>query len=159
KIEVHGCAPGSYMVVNDDGTWDCMANPDPWWGSGGGPSIPAPGGGGEPEPGPGSGGPPEKPVPQTKPPKQPIRKPYHPKVGDPCHAEFIRVQDGNALDWTTQVRTGIYIKNIDPAHKGEYQCDDNKNIKIESCLNGKPIKSSNKDGDYYDWYLCFDGHR
>src|SRR4030095_1061815 len=36
KIEVHGCAPGSYLVDNGDGTWDCWSNPDPWGGGGGG---------------------------------------------------------------------------------------------------------------------------
>jgi hypothetical protein len=47
KIEVHGCAPGSYLVEYDDGTWDCWSNPDPWWGGGGGSGTPGmPSGGG-----------------------------------------------------------------------------------------------------------------
>jgi hypothetical protein len=157
-IIVRGCAPGSDLVEYGDGTWGCEA-PDPWPGSGGGSGVPAPGGGAGPGPG-GGGGPgpvqpPDRPQPQGE--KPPIRKPYHPREGDPCHAENILMQGSNVLDWSTAVRTGEYKYNPDPARKKKYNCVDPKTDKIEWCLNNSgPIEYS--DGTRR-WLLCFDDHR
>lgn len=96
-IEVHGCAPGSYLVDNGDGTWDCWSNPDPWWGGGGGsgaPGVPSDsvGGGG----GGGGGKPPKRPP--NKPPKTPPKK-YRPKWGQPLrYPHKISIKNNALLD-------------------------------------------------------------
>jgi hypothetical protein len=153
-IPVHSCAPG----------WElrggiCWPPPltEPSSGGGGDPGMPGgPDGGGGP--GPGSGEPPERPEPQdTKPPRPPIRKPYHPRVGDDCHVEYLLMRGSNAIDQGTPVRTGKYTRNTDPRKKHKYNCDDADNSKIEYCNNTVgPIKTD--DGDDR-WFLCFDGHR
>jgi hypothetical protein len=85
-IEVHGCAPGSYLVEHSDGTWECWSNPDPWWGSdgdGGG----SPGAGGEPfgdKPPRGGGGKP----PKDKPKKSPKRQ-FKPTIGGKCKGDGV----------------------------------------------------------------------
>ena len=89
NIHVHGCAPGSYLVDYDDGTWDCLPlDPltEPSGGGGGdagSPGVPSNNGGGG---GGGVGKPPKRPPNRPHKTKTPPKK-YRPKSGQPCYVE------------------------------------------------------------------------
>jgi hypothetical protein len=149
-IVVRDCRPG--WVKLSEGV--CVR--DPSLPGGGAPPGTPDEPGAEPPPPPGGGTgpgqPPDKPVPE-KTPTQPIRKPYNPREGNPCHAEYILMEGTNAKDWRTIVKTGKYAKVVGGEYK--FVCEDAANGKILECRNGKPIVGD----DNVDWRLCFDAHR
>jgi hypothetical protein len=156
-IEVHGCAPGSYVVEHSDGTWECWSNPDPWWGGeGGGGSQ---GAGGEPggeKPPPGGGGAPPKDKPNKPPIKkhfiessEPPKKGFNPKEGRTCYGLKLEIAaGGDPIIWDDPFK-GKYTSSADggwncrPKSGDDLKCNvkhvwNNGDIDKQYCYNKKP---------------------
>jgi hypothetical protein len=122
KIEVHSCAPGSYLVEYGDGTWDCWTNPDPWGGSGGGGGMPGSGGG---EPG---GGGPGGGVGGSTPHKKPIRPaPPTPWTKSGCTSQ--QAQSEKAKPCHSKIDQDL-MNNVKNRHY--FRCEGSK---MECCQN------------------------
>ncbi len=143
-IEVHGCAPGSYLVDNGDGTWDCWSNPDPWWGGGGdsgAPGVPSDSGGGG-----GGGGVGKQPKrPPNKPPKTPPKK-YSPKRGQPCYVE----QSVTSGDVTI---TDVYLNGKYSSTPKGWRCDTLDGENSAYCNDTWADSNGDKRA-----FRCYNGH-
>jgi hypothetical protein len=143
-IEVHGCAPGSYLVDNGDGTWDCWSNPDPWGGGGGGggagaPGVPSDSSGG-------GGGKPPKGRPPNKPRSTPPKK-YTPKNGQPCYVEQ-SVTSGNVTIIDVYLN-GTYQRRGQKAWFCNTDDGGNSAPCIDSWIDGNGDKNT---------FRCYNGH-